>query len=54
MLQSDLEGGTIESREVEDGRDLGGREERKGKKRGRISIGGDGDVQRVRKLNRGV
>ena len=42
-------------REVEGGRDLGGREEEEGKKRRAGSgMGGDGDVQRVRKLNRGV
>jgi hypothetical protein len=43
-------------RSVEGGRDLGGRQEAEGKKRGEEpGMGGDGgDVQRVRKLNRGV
>jgi hypothetical protein len=34
---------------------LGGREEGEGKKRGKSGMGGDGrDVQRVRKLNKGM
>jgi hypothetical protein len=39
VLQSYLEGGTISPREVEGGRDLGGREEGEGNKRGRIKYG---------------
>jgi hypothetical protein len=51
MLQFYLEGGTKESREVE-----GGRKRREGGERGaEPGMGGDGgDVQRERKMNRGV
>jgi hypothetical protein len=42
-------------KEAEGGKDLVGREEGEGEKKGRISMGGDGgDVQWVRKLNKGM
>ena len=54
-LWSFLEGRTKYSQEVEGGRDLGGIEEEKGKGGAASGMGGNGDdIQRVRKLNRGV
>ena len=55
MRQSYLEGETIQSREVEAERELGGRRRERGKRGAESGMGGDGrDVQRVRKLIRGV
>ena len=55
ILQSFLEGETKYSQEVEFGRDLEEREEGEQKIRGRIRYGRrQGDIQRVRKLNRVV
>jgi hypothetical protein len=56
MLQSFLEGRTKYLQEVGGGRDLGGREEGEGGRKGAESgMGGDwDDIQRVRILNRDV
>ena len=55
MLQSFLEQATKYSQDIEGGRDLGSRGEREGKMGAGSGMRGDrDDIQRVRKLNRGV
>ena len=55
MLQTILEGRTKYSWKVEDGRDWEGREEKERHQgAGSIVVGERDDIQRVRKLNRGV
>ena len=55
MLQSYLEGGTKNSWEETGVRDLGGEEEGEEKRGAGSGMGRDGgDIQRVRKLNKGM